>query len=218
SAGLMVYIRDRDNVGTMHGLIIHDSRAVDKPASTIIASKGILVSSDKGQQVVVYKGSRQELDAKTGALRRLDFDTYTVDLPVSERDTSVRINEPDERTLNELLQPLKKDERAQPNLKRQVRTEIQKRFLSPLLVPSFSLVGMSFLLLGGYNRRGQSARILSAVAAIMALQILYLSSYHLAKQSALGFPLMAITAIGPIIISYIFLRRGPLSFIPLRRP
>lgn len=216
-AGLMVYIRDRDNAGTMRGLIIHDSRAVDKPATTIIASKGILVSTDKGQQVVVYKGSRQELDVKTGALRRLDFDTYTVDLPTTEKDASVRFNEPDERTLSALLKPLSKEEKAQPNLKRQMRTEIQKRFLSPLLVPSFCLVGMSFLLLGGYDRRGQSLRILAAVAAIMVLQILYLSSYHLAKQSSLGFPFMIITTVGPMVISYLLLRRGPLSFVPVRR-
>ena len=210
TSGLMIYIRDRDSTGNMQGLIIHDSRNKEKPPSTVIAAKGILVTSENGQQVVVYDGSRQELDPKTRALRRLDFDRYTIDIPTTAKTKKERFQEPDERTLSELLSVDKNKERMDRKTKREFKGEIQKRILSPFLVPAFSLVGISFLLLGGYDRRGQSRRIMLAITLIVLLQVAYLISYNLAKQSSVGFPLMLISVLTPIGLSLYFLRRGSL--------
>lgn len=210
TSGLMIYIRDRDSTGNMQGLIIHDSRNKEKLPSTVIAAKGILVTSENGQQVVVYEGSRQELDPKTRALRRLDFDRYTIDIPTTAKTKKERFQEPDERTLSELLSVDKNKERMDRKTKREFKGEIQKRILSPFLVPAFSLVGISFLLLGGYDRRGQSRRIMLAITLIVLLQVAYLISYNLAKQSSVGFPLMLISVLTPIGLSLYFLRRGSL--------
>lgn len=205
--GLMVYIRDRDSDGNLQGLIIHDTRDETKSPTTIIAAKGILVTNGTTQQVVVYNGSRQEADPTTGILRRLDFDRYTVDLPQPEKDTTERIREPDERTLGELLARPDRMTREDRSLRRQLRTEIQKRFLTPFLVPAFSCVGIAILMLGGFDRRGQSKRILAAITVITLLQILYLVSYHIAKQSSLGFPLMIVVAIGSMAGSFLCLKQ-----------
>ena len=48
---------------------------------TIIAKSGLIVATDEGQQVLVYDGSRQDFNEKTGALNRLDFERYSIDLP-----------------------------------------------------------------------------------------------------------------------------------------
>ncbi len=69
--GLMVYISDRSAGGDLLGLIIHDARDKSKSPSTIIAERGVLVSNDGGQQVVVFDGSRQDIDKERGTLRRL---------------------------------------------------------------------------------------------------------------------------------------------------
>lgn len=138
---LMIYIKDRDAKGRLHGLIIHDSRDKAKPASTIIAQTGVLVSTKVGQQVLVYNGSRQEVDPKTGVMRRLDFEQYTVDMPEPEKNIKEKWAEPEERTTNQLIATLGDKNAETKSARRMLRVELQKRFLLPFLVPGFALVG-----------------------------------------------------------------------------
>jgi lipopolysaccharide export system permease protein len=196
---LMVYIRDRDSDGRLNGLIIHDSRDATKPASTVIARSGVLVSTENGQQVLVYDGSRQEVDSKTGIMRRLDFDQYTIDLPEAEKSKDKRWVEPDERTTGALISSMNDKDAETLSNRRELRVELQKRFLIPFLIPGFALIGLSFLLIGNHERRGQSKRILMAVAMIILLQIFFLTSYNMAKQSPAGFPLMLTTILLPFL-------------------
>ena len=196
---LMVYIRDRDTKGELHGLIIHDARDSTKSPSTIIAGRGILVSTSNGQQVLVYDGSRQDRDPKTGILRRLDFDRYTIDLPEEKKTNDARWKEPDERTTDDLFYSMTNKSQEDSASRRAFRVEIQKRFLAPFLVPGFALIGLSLLLIGNHDRRGQNSRVLIAVAMIVFLEIAFLGSYNLAKQSSIGFPLMLLTILLPYI-------------------
>jgi lipopolysaccharide export system permease protein len=202
---LMVYIRDRDSDGRLNGLIIHDSRDETKPPSTVIARRGVLVSTENGQQVLVYDGSRQEVDLKTGIMRRLDFNQYTIDLPEAKKSKVKRWVEPDERTTGELIISMNDKDAETRSARRELRVELQKRFLVPFLIPGFALIGLSFLLIGTHERRGQSSRILIAVALIVLLQILFLTSYNMAKQSPAGFPLMLTTVLLPFLyVVFIF--------------
>ena len=196
---LMVYIRDRSSDGRLNGLIIHDSRDTTKPASTVIARSGVLVSTATGQQVLVYDGSRQEVDSKTDVMRRLDFDQYTIDLPEAEKSQDKRWIEPEERTTGELISSMNDKENETRSARRELRVELQKRFLLPFLIPGFTLIGLSFLLIGNHERRGQNKRILIAISLIILLQILFLTSYNLAKQSPSGFSLMLLTVLLPFL-------------------
>ena len=195
---LMVYIKDRDEKGRLHGLIIHDSRDKTKAPSTVIARTGVLVSTKTGQQVLVYDGSRQEVDPKTGVMRRLDFAQYTVDMPEPEKSTKERWAEPDERTTDQLMTSLG-DNTETKSARRILRVELQKRFLLPFLVPGFALVGLAVLLVGNHDRRGQNNRVLIAVASVVLLEILFLGSYNIAKHSPAGFPLMLMTILMPYL-------------------
>lgn len=196
---LMVYIRDRDKQGNLHGLIIHDTRDQKKSASTVIAGRGVLVSNNGAQQVLVYDGSRQEIDEETGVLRRLDFDRYTIDLPAETQNRKTRWKEPDERNIGELFSAIQNKSGESHSARREFRVELQKRFLVPFLVPGFALIGLSFLLIGSHDRRGQGKRVLIAVAMVVFLEIMFLASYNLAKQSPVGFPLMLLTIVTPYL-------------------
>jgi lipopolysaccharide export system permease protein len=196
---LMVYIKDRDNKGRLHGLVIHDSRDDTKAPSTVIARSGVLVSTKSGQQVLVYDGSRQEVDPETGIMRRLDFDQYTIDLPEEEKEQKERWKEPDERSTGALIAGATDKVSETNSNRRQLRVELQKRFLLPFLVPGFALIGLSLLLIGNHDRRGQSRKVLMAVSSVVLLEILFLGSYNLAKQSSVGFPLMLMTVLLPYI-------------------
>jgi len=200
---VMVYIRDRDSSGHLHGLIIHDSRDQTKPPITVIARNGVLVSTQTGQQVLVYNGSRQDVDPKTGILRRLDFEKYTIDMPEKEISQGVRWQEPEERNNFELIKAIndKKSETAQA--RRELRSELQKRILIPFLVPGFALIALSLLLIGSHDRRGQGKRVIIAIAAVIVLEVLFLSGYNISKQSPTGFPLMLMAVILPYLLATI---------------
>ena len=199
--GLMVYVRSRDADGNLHGLIVHDERDPTKTPATIIASKGIVVSTDTGQQVIVYSGSRQEYDEKKSLLRRLNFDQYTIDLPNDEAEPmAMRWREPDERSFFELFTPNTNDLKDRKELNEFMR-EIHKRITTPFLVISYAAIGLYFLLIGSLDRRGAGRRILSAVACMVAVQVAYMVSYSIAKKLPTLIPFMYLVAITPGMVA-----------------
>jgi lipopolysaccharide export system permease protein len=200
---LTVFIKDRNNNGEMEGLLIYDSRDEEQAPVTILAKRGVIVSDRDGQQVLVYDGSRQEYNRATGTLSRLDFDRYSLDLPESG-PVRQRYREPDERTLYELLNP-DEQAQAQPKLLREFRIEAHRRFVSPFLALTFTLISLCCLLTGPSDRRGLSKRILVAASAVIVLQGLYLVAYNLAKDSTLGLILMYLVAFAPMVFSALWL-------------
>jgi lipopolysaccharide export system permease protein len=200
---LTVFIKDRNNNGEMEGLLIYDSRDEEQAPVTILAKRGVIVSDRDGQQVLVYDGSRQEYNRATGTLSRLDFDRYSLDLPESG-PVRQRYREPDERTLYELLNP-DEQAQAQPKLLREFRIEAHRRFVSPFLALTFTLISLCCLLTGPSDRRGLSKRILVAASAVIVLQGLYLVAYNLAKDSTLGLVLMYLVAFAPMVLSALWL-------------
>ncbi|HPQ50971.1 MAG: LptF/LptG family permease [Alphaproteobacteria bacterium] len=212
--GLTLYIRDRDYEGNLLGLVIHDARDKDQSPSTVIASRGVLVSADSGHQVLVYDGSRQQYDAKSGVLKRLDFDRYTIDLPEETQSTPIRRKEPDERVLQSLIHS--EEAKTDRSVRRAYRLEVQKRFLTPLLIPALAMVALVALLIGSHDRRGQTTRIIGAVSAVVVIEVLYLISYNLAKTSSVGFALMLLTVMIPILGGVFMLMRDRILLFLLK--
>lgn len=203
---LTVYIDNRNSKGELEGLLIHDSRTELPAPVTIIAKRGIIVSSDEGQQVLVYDGSRQDFNGKTGALNRLDFDRYSIDLPEAE-EVRNRWKEPDERNFWELLHPDLEDVndvKYQDNF----IVEAHKRIISPFLALTFTLISLCCLLLGPVNRRGQAKRIFAAVLMVIVFQSLYLAAFNIAAQGVIGLLLMYGIIFIPLVFSLFFLSAG----------
>lgn len=208
--GLMVYVRERDNDGTLYGLIVHDGRAANQTPSTIIASKGILVSGDKGQQVIVYDGSRQDFDSEKKILRTLNFDQYTIDLPAESEPLAIRWREPDERTLPELFRP-NLNNGIDVEKRDEFTLEIHKRLATPFLVLSYAFIGLYFLLLGTLDRRGMSLKIVSAIACMLVVQILFMTAYNLSKTNMMLIPILYVIALLPALFGIIKLWQPPLN-------
>lgn len=187
--GLTVFVRDRTAGGELHGLMIHDSRAAGKPPVTILAKRGSIVVTPEGQQVVVYDGSRQDLNRESGVLNRLAFARYTIDLPDGTGPVRQRWREPEERTLFELFRPDPDDETDRRN-SREFTVEIHRRLVAPLLAPALALMALAFLLVGPVDRRGQGWRIIMATGTAVVIQGLYLGAFSLAQQSGAGLVLM----------------------------
>lgn len=200
---LMVYIDNRNLKGELEGLLIHDSRDENPTPVTILAKRGVIVATDTGQQVLVYDGSRQDLNPNSGALNRLDFDRYTIDLPESGA-VRQRDKDPSERTIFELMNPNLDNIHDQQNLE-EFKAEIHRRIIGPFLAISFTGVALCFLLLGQTNRRGQAKRIFSAVVSIIILQGLYLGTFNMATEGRAGLILFYAVVLIPIVLSFFLL-------------
>lgn len=192
---LTVYIRERDSNGELNGMMIHDTRTENRPV-TILARRGVILSSEAGQQVLVYDGSRQDINPKTGALNNLQFQRYTIDLPDSD-PVRQRWREPDERTLWELLNP-DAETLQRPDAARVFHLEAMRRLISPFLSFTFALVALVFMVVGPVDRRGQSKRIMYALGAIILLQAVNLGLLNMAQKSYVGLVLMGCNIFIPI--------------------
>ncbi len=202
--GLTVYIRERAPSGDLRGLMIHDSRAPDRPPVTIVARHGAFAMTDKGQQVVVFDGSRQQVNASNNTLSQLDFDRYTIDLPEGNEPARQRWREPEERSLRELLHPTRADWNDK-DIRHEFRVEIQRRLAAPFITVTFTLMSLVLLLVGPIDRRGQGKRIAAAVAMTIVLEGLYLTSLNLARHSNAGMVMMYLVIAAPVAASLFFL-------------
>ena len=210
---LTVYINNRNDKGELEGLLIHDKRAENPAPVTIIAKRGVVVATDEGQQVLVYEGSRQDFNKKNGALNRLDFARYSIDLPESAAVKNKR-KKPDERTFFELLNPdLQKSNDAKNRYA--FIAEANKRIVGSLLPLTYIGVVLCFLLLGPINRRGQAYRIVAAIISILILQSLFLGGSNAAGNSIWGLVLLYLVVLVPLVFSIIALSFVGEKFIQL---
>jgi len=94
--------------------------------------------------------------------------------------------------------------------------ELNQRLSSPLFAMAFTLVGLSALLSGEFNRRGQARRILTAVILVTLLQSAGLGIGNLAANNNRFVPLQYGVALVPVAVGLFLLVRG--GFGRRRRP
>ncbi len=181
-----VYIRKREGPGELLGVFAHDARDPEKPV-TYLAERGTATQTDQGMRVVMFNGSQQLIDRETGRLTLFYFDQYSLDLGFLNETRETRWAEPEERFLGELFWP--GDSANDRYYATQLIAEGHRRLSSPLYVIAYALVGLSALLIGDFNRRGRTTRILVAISAIIILQLAGLSLFNLSRQSLAFVPL-----------------------------
>ncbi len=185
--GLTIYIRERSGEGELRGIFAHDSRDPDRPV-TYTAERGTAVQSAKGTRVVLFNGSRQDVDRESGRLTLFNFDQYSLDLSILNQAATPRWREPEERFLSSLLHP---DDSAHDLFyTNQLIAEGHRRLTTPLYILVFSIVAMAAMLSGSFSRRGNTSRILVAIAIIFGLQVASLGLFNLSRQSLVLLPLV----------------------------
>ncbi len=202
---LTAFIRSRQPDGQLAGIIIHDSRKKGANPVTVIAKRGEVVATPQGQKILVYDGSRQDINPANGTLNRLDFERYTIDLPTEAAAVSNRWREPSQRSFFELFHP-DKNNADDVRFQRSFIVEINRRLVSPLLAMSYTVLALAFLLLGPVDRRGQNWRVILAIASVVVIQGLYMAAYSFAKQSNGGLVLMYVFVLTPLSAGLALLR------------
>lgn len=203
---ITIYVSSKSHDNTLHGIMIHD-RGKDQDQEnpfTIIAEKGVLTEDENGtQKMIVYGGSRQEFDPKSGNISRLNFERYTVDLPESAPIRS-RWQPPDERSFRDLLFPDTSIERNRESI-RQFFVEANKRIITPLLAPAFVVMSLSIMLVGYTGRKGLGFRIAIVCAVVFIIQGGFIALYNVSRQELWAIPLMYMIVIVPLIIGFVLL-------------
>jgi len=206
SKDMTVYVRKRDRDGQMHGVFVEDDRQPTARA-TIIAERGTMVVVDNQPRVVLFNGSRQEIDHHTGRLNVLTFDRNSIDLSSSKQaDTEVR--DASEMSLSELFHP-------DPRLVSQrdwgkFAVEGWRRLTSPLTTLSFSMIALVAVLSGAFSRHGNIKRPMAAILSVVGLMAMSLMLQNLAGRNLALVPLLWAVAILPAIgcAIWLFLPRG----------
>ncbi len=214
SSTMTVYIRSRDQNGILWGIMVEDDRQSDNHA-TILANRGNMVIVNDIPRVVLYDGSRQVIDRKTGRLNMLVFKQDSMDLSTARQENQ-RVRDSAEMSLAELLSPDPNEVVARDRGKFMV--EGWRRLTSPLTCFSFAMVGLFAVLNGAFSRHGSIMRPLMAVLVIVGLLAMTLLLQNMAGRHVRLIPLMPLLAILPgLVCSYLLFAREIKASLRLRR-
>jgi lipopolysaccharide export system permease protein len=195
SDDMTVYIRSRDTDGTLRGILVDDERDKNAPA-TILAERGRLVEGPTGPRVVLFNGSRQQIDRQNGRLDMLTFGQNAIDLSQNSHSEGARLRDMSEVALSELLDPHPENAQDVPKW----IAEGHKRLAGPLTGVSFAMVALVSVLTGTFHRHGSVIRPLAAVGAVVGLLALGLAVGNLAARDNLLLPLVWVHAAAPGVI------------------
>jgi len=212
--GITVYVRERANDGQLLGVLVHDGRDPKKPY-TLIAERGAMVEGREGSRVIMFSGNRQEVDPQTHQLSILYFDRYIFEMKGPKEVVGERFREARERTVYELFH-LEEDPELDPNDFGKFTVEGHKRIVSPLLSFGYVLIGLAFLISGGFSRRMQSRRVVLAVFAVVVLQSAMLTLENASAKNLAMVPLIYLLAALPIIGGYAMMVFQPHRHTPAR--
>lgn len=206
--GVTVYVRLRDLNGDLRGIIVHDSRDRKRPV-TWMAESGRIVMTEAGPQVVMYNGNRQEVGDGEGQLTLVYFERGAIDISALDSALGHRPASAGERFLPQLFNP-------EPEVGERRNTlfvEGLRRIATPLLPYGYALIALAALLTGDLNRRGQTIRILAAIMATIALQLVDAGIASLATSAPGTRPLVFATPVGAAAFGVWLLLRRPRNYV-----
>lgn len=212
-SNMTVFVSKHESDGAVSGILLNDERN-PKNKVTLSAEKGRIVYTDTGPRIILVKGNRQEISADGQQFTSLKFERYSVDLGSmgSKRikDAGVR-----EKTLWELLNA-SNDKRLSAEDKRKYVVEGHRRLLTPWYNLVFALLACTGLLVGNFNRRGQTKIIFCSVTAMIAVQGLDLILTNLAGRSLYFLPVLYLNCLLPLFLCvYLLLFYNPFFFVRL---
>lgn len=211
--GLTLFAQKRDSAGRLENILVHDVRNPKKPV-TIMAKNGLFSVEGNVPQILVFSGRRQEVDVATGRLQQLDFDRYVLDFNLLKSKKADRKPNPREYSIEQLFQEQARDDRAPSHMGR-VRSELHQRLASPFLALTFALIGVTVILIGDFNRRGMTKRVVMASIYIVVVQAAMLALVSQVTKSVWFVPVLYLVAFAPIPICLYLLRRNTIKPIKL---
>lgn len=192
---MTVFVAKHEKDGAVSGVLLNDERSHDKKV-TLSAEKGRIVYTDTGPKIILVNGVRQELSRDSQQFSSLKFERYSVELGQTGskkiKDAGVR-----EKTLWQLLNA-EKDSSLSAEDKRKYIVEGHRRLLSPWYNLVFALLACTGLLIGNFNRRGQTKIIFISVTIMIIVQGLDLMLTSLSGRSLYFLPVLYLNGLLPL--------------------
>lgn len=201
-----VYVREREGDKELMGILVQDDRQAEKPV-TMTAERGVLLGDNDQPRIVMFNGTRQELDRKTGKVSLLFFDRWGFTIDWTSKTSERRWREPNERFIDELLWP--GDSANERYYRKMLVAEGHNRLITPLYAIVFVLIAVTGILSGQFNKRGQIHRVLATVTAMLLVQAGAIGLSNLAAKVPAVIPLMYLNAALPVVVCLLALARGP---------
>ncbi len=164
--GLTIFIKERDQIGNLEGIMIHDARDKNKKIS-INAEQGKIVSTPKGARFLLINGNRQEIN-KNQNISILYFDQYTLNIKNYNKNNTSRFREASERKFNELINP---SENINELYKIEFLAEAHKRIYTPLIILIMVLIGAMAPIIGKFDRKKSAISLFYPITTALIMQI-----------------------------------------------
>ena len=177
--GLTVYVKEKDALGVMKGLVVHDARKKNK-TFTITAQEATMENTPKGPIFILKNGSHQEYNKKTGKFSLLYFDSYNLEMDLFNRELiQRRWREAPELYLHELFFS------DNPNEKEKLKNaaEGNYRLTWPLYNMLLCMVGLLPFVKGEFSRRGNNKKIMRVALIGIAFIITALILKNISSQN-----------------------------------
>ncbi len=199
SAQMTVYVRKRAPDGSLQGILVEDDRQPNARA-TILAERGRIITDPSGTpDVLLFDGSRQEVDRQTGRLDVLTFSQNTISLTSTDKNADQMYRDSSEMTIHELLHP--DPHTTLPRDRGKFAVEANRRLSSPLTALSFAAVALLAVLNGTFSRHGNIVRPIVAIGAIVGLLAAGLVIQNLASRIPALMPLVWLHATLPGVVA-----------------
>lgn len=208
--GLTVFVTTHEKDGSISGILVNDERN-PKMKTTLSAEKGRIVYTDKGPRIIMVNGIRQQIDTNSTQFSSLAFDRYSVDFgttgPKKQKEEGAR-----EKTLFELFNA-RNDTSLTPQEANRYIVEGNKRILTPLYNIVFALLACTGLLVGNFNRRGQTKIISISISLMVVIQSGDLAFTNMSAKHLYFLPLLYANFFIPLITCiYLLLFYNPAFF------
>lgn len=194
--GLTVFMTKHEKDGSVSGILLVDETN-PKQKVTLSAQRGRIVYENDHPHIILINGARQEIDVETNRFSSLNFERYSIDLggfgKGGLKEASVR-----EKSLAELLGANKNNTLSEAQ-KRKYIVEGNRRLTTPLYNLLFALLACAGLLVGNFNRRGQTKIISVSVFFMILVLGLDLIFTNLAGKFLYFLPLLYLNCFVPLL-------------------
>ena len=207
---LTVFITSHEDDNSIYGVLINDERKIGKK-STLSAEMGKVVYTAKGPKIILINGNKQELDTQTSQFSSILFDRYSVDFGMGEKkkrkEAGVR-----QQSFKYLMSAI-----DNPDLPKKLQNkyfiEGNKRIITPLLNIAMAMIACCGLLVGNFNRRGQTNIVLIGIIGMVSIEALDLIFTNLAVKHLALLPVLYLNILAPLAIClYFFFFYCPAKF------
>lgn len=200
--GITVFIDKHEDDGSVSGIFVSDESKPNLKV-TLTAEKGRIIQTEKGPRILFINGVRQEMNTKDYKFSTLSFSRYSAEFNNMEsrkkKDQTVR-----EKSVFELLQS-GRDNTLDDHTQRKNIVEGNRRVLYPLYNLLFALLACVGLLVGNFNRRGQTKIITVEVLSMIIILGGDLAFTNLAGRSLMVLPLLYLNCLLPLFICFYLL-------------